>query len=165
MRITLEKTWPEVITALRMDSAFRASLAERLRAVPYDAWFWECIRVSSGPFECVVIDAPELARTTADPSAFAEHLNTPIATFQSLGRDATLIAPSATGSYPHLAAFLRTAPASQVDALFHAVGDAIAGWPGRQAPWVSTAGIGVPWLHVRIDSRPKYFRHATYRGV
>jgi len=79
--------------------------------------------------------------------------------------DATLIAPSETGSYPHLAAFLRTAPPGQIDALFHAVGDAIASWPGRTPPWVSTAGMGVPWLHVRIDSRPKYFRHAPYRSV
>lgn len=73
IRIALDRSWPDVIHALRGDSAFRTSLAERLRAVPYEAWFWECIRVSDGPFECVAIDAPALARQTADPSAFAEH--------------------------------------------------------------------------------------------
>jgi uncharacterized protein DUF6940 len=37
---------------------------------------------------------------------------------------------------------------------------AIAGW----RPWVSTAGMGVPWLHVRLDTRPTYYRHAAYRA-
>jgi hypothetical protein len=31
--------------------------------------------------------------------------------------------------------------------------------------WVSTAGTGVPWLHVRRDTRPKYDRHAPYRAA
>lgn len=29
--------------------------------------------------------------------------------------------------------------------------------------WISTSGLGVPWLHVRIDDRPKYYQHAPYR--
>lgn len=163
IRISLDKTWPEVIAAWCDDPTFRTSFAERLRAVPYEAWFWECVRVSNGPFECVVIDAPALARTRADPSSFAAHLTAPINTFASLGGDATLIAPSATGSYPHLAAFLRTAPPDQIDALLHAIGHAVASWAGSAPPWVSTAGMGVPWLHVRLDTVPKYFRHGPYR--
>jgi hypothetical protein len=165
LRIALDRTWPDVIAALREDVAFRTALADQLRAVAYDAWFWECIRVSEGPFECVVIDAPNLARVAADPSAFAEYLTAPINTFENLGGDATLIAPAATGSYPHFAAFLRAAPVNQADELFRALGDAIAGWRGARPPWVSTAGMGVPWLHIRLDSRPKYFRHAPYRSV
>jgi hypothetical protein len=164
IRIALDNTWPEVTEALCNDAAFRTSFVERLRAVRYDAWFWECIRVSGGTFECVVIDAPELAGRQADPSAFAEHLRAPINTFESLGGDAILIAPSATGSYPHLAAFLRTAPRSQIDMFFEAIGHGIASWPGPKPPWVSTAGMGVPWLHARLDTRPKYFRHAAYRS-
>lgn len=163
LHIALDRTWPEVITGLCSDAGFRGALAERLRAVSYEAWFWECVRVSDGPFECVVIDAPALAGTAADPSAFAGHLTAPVNTFGNLGGDATLIAPSATGSYPHLAAFLRTAPASQVDAVFRALGDVLVAWQGAP-PWVSTAGLGVPWLHIRIDTRPKYYRHAPYRA-
>jgi len=164
IEIALDRTWPEVIVALREDTAFRAALAERLAAVPYEAWFWECTRVSGARFACVVIEAPGLARVAADPSAFAEHLKAPINTFDRLGGDATLIAQSATGRYPHFAAFLRTAPASQIDALFQAIGDAIAAWRRPAPPWVSTAGMGVPWLHVRLDTRPKYYRHAAYRA-
>lgn len=164
IRIALDRSWPDVIHALRSDPAFRTSLAGRLRAVPYEAWFWECIRVSDGPFECVALDAPALARQVADPSAFAEHLVAPVNAFRSLGGDAVLIAPSPTGSYPHLAAFLRSAPADQTDAFLCAIGEAIAGWSGASPPWLSTAGLGVPWLHARLDTRPKYFRHAAYRS-
>jgi hypothetical protein len=31
--------------------------------------------------------------------------------------------------------------------------------------WLSTAGGGVAWLHVRLDDRPKYYAHAPYRRV
>lgn len=29
--------------------------------------------------------------------------------------------------------------------------------------WVSTSGLGVSWLHVRLDSRPKYYTYAPYK--
>ncbi len=29
--------------------------------------------------------------------------------------------------------------------------------------WLSTAGGGVPWLHVRLDNRPKYYSYRPYR--
>jgi hypothetical protein len=28
--------------------------------------------------------------------------------------------------------------------------------------WLSTAGAGVAWLHVRLDDRPKYYSHRPY---
>ena len=34
---------------------------------------------------------------------------------------------------------------------------------GARPIWLSTAGHGVAWLHVRLDSRPKYYLHAPYR--
>jgi hypothetical protein len=34
---------------------------------------------------------------------------------------------------------------------------------GEDRVWLSTAGAGVPWLHVRLDDAPKYYGHAAYR--
>ena len=31
--------------------------------------------------------------------------------------------------------------------------------------WLSTAGMGVSWLHLRLDSQPKYYRHGPYRAT
>lgn len=28
--------------------------------------------------------------------------------------------------------------------------------------WLITAGMGVFWLHLRLDSRPKYYSHRPY---
>jgi hypothetical protein len=33
----------------------------------------------------------------------------------------------------------------------------------RDRFWVSTSGLGVPWVHVRLDERPKYFQFGPYR--
>ena len=29
--------------------------------------------------------------------------------------------------------------------------------------WLSTAGDGIAWLHVRLDPSPKYYQHDEYR--
>jgi len=34
---------------------------------------------------------------------------------------------------------------------------------GDRVVWLSTAGAGVPWLHVRLDDRPKYYHYGPYR--
>ena len=39
------------------------------------------------------------------------------------------------------------------------------GHDARQPTWLSTEGSGVPWLHVRLDDRPKYYHHAPYRDA
>ena len=36
---------------------------------------------------------------------------------------------------------------------------------GDMPLWVSTAGLGVSWLHVRLDARPKYYRHDAYTDL
>ena len=35
---------------------------------------------------------------------------------------------------------------------------------GGQPTWLSTEGSGVPWLHVRLDSYPKYYHTDAYRS-
>jgi hypothetical protein len=89
-------------------------------------------------------------------------------TFPNLGGDAVLVAPCPGGSpqaYPHLAAFVRAAPMYQQHALWRRVGEAVDAWIGATSDpvWVSTAGQGVFWLHVRLDSRPKYYNYELYR--
>ena len=37
---------------------------------------------------------------------------------------------------------------------------------GRQKKvWMSTSGLGVYWLHVRLDSRPKYYQFAEFANM
>lgn len=164
--------WSSIPRALSERAEVRSLVSQALRASDHEALFWECRpwRGEGDPlFEFVLAPAPGFARMTADPAAFAGHFDDGlVAAFDSLGGDARLVAPCPLGRRDvalHLASFVRQAPADQVDALWIAVGREIAGWRrAKRGPlWLSTSGLGVPWLHVRLDSRPKYYTHAEYR--
>jgi len=165
-------SFAEFLDALATDAGARRSFAACLAGMPFPSFFWECVSVtrssSTEPFECAVLPAPVLARAAPDLQSFAEHFSAAesVVSFENLGRDATLIVPcprAEPSAYPHLAAFLRAAPPEQVDALLRAVARC-ARERLRSAPfWLSTSGAGVAWVHVRIDSRPKYYQYAPYR--
>jgi hypothetical protein len=118
-------------------------------------------------FEFALISDPALS-SVGNYSSFARKFTgNPIAVFENLRGDATLIVPEppADGAqYPHLQAFLQSADWTTADELWSRVADAAFKRLKRdQHVWVSTAGLGVPWLHFRIDTRPKYICHVPYR--
>jgi len=159
------------------DHAFRTFFIALLAEAPFAAYFWECRPVSAASakwsFEFVLVESPQLARVRPDERAFAAQFaagdaSDGIATFWNLGRDALLIAPCPRGpldAYPHIAAFARTAPAEQQYALWRAVGAAVERRLSAEPVWLSTSGLGVYWLHVRLDSRPKYYNFRPYRNA
>jgi hypothetical protein len=162
----------EVVAAWRSDAQFRASWAASLAGIPFDAYCWECPLVTtataSRPFECVFVSSPALAGMRPEPEAFEEHFRdaAAVATFPNLGGDAMLVAPRAgdgSTDFTHLARFAATATPEQADALWRAVGEAMEKRIGPRPVWLSTAGLGIGWLHVRLDDRPKYYRHEAYR--
>jgi hypothetical protein len=163
----------DVIALWRDDAAFRDFFLATLAASPYPAFFWEMPTVDSGtltrPFECAVLRSGALARMPADDTDFAEHLRgpEPVAAFPNLGSDALLIAPRKIADadfYGHIAAFVRGAPREQQHTLFHhlalEIENRLATSPTRF--WISTAGLGVPWVHLRLDERPKYYQYRRY---
>jgi hypothetical protein len=166
-------SFAEVIRAWQIDTAFREWFNALLADAPFSAFRWETPGVTSTtasrPFEFVLLDEPSLAHRP-DAEAFAEHFRAkPQATvidFANLRGDAVLVVPcpvAAPTAYGHLAAFVRAAPAEQRDALWRAVGEALSRRLGPKPVWLSTAGAGVSWLHVRLDDRPKYYGHGPYR--
>jgi len=161
------------IAALRNEADARRALTDVLRSVPFDAYLWETPAVSpgddGGDAEMALTERAALARSPAGPSAFAAAFRVadrPIATFANLGGDAMLVSPhpaQAPGS-AHLASFVRGAPDGVVDALWIAVSNAVSEWLAtrRYPVWVSTSGLAVPWLHVRLDRVPKYYAYRAY---
>lgn len=165
----------DVIALWRDDAAFRDFFFAILAASPYEAFFWEMPPVDAGTlardFECAVLRSGALARMQADDTDFAEHLcmAEPVAAFPNLSGDALLIAPrkiAAAESYGHIAAFVRGAPRDQQHALLRSLALEIEKRlaASRERFWISTAGLGVPWVHVRLDRRPKYYQHRRYRS-
>ena len=160
----------EVLRNWASRESFRRQWIDLLRALPLDAYAWECPPVTaanlSRPFECVFLSSRPLAGMRPEPGVFAAHWRAgcSVATFANLGGDAVLVAPCPADNrdFSHLAQFARTATPAQQDALWQAVGEAMATRVGDKLVWLSTAGHGVAWLHVRLDDQPKYYRHAPY---
>jgi hypothetical protein len=167
-------TFADVLTLWANDSGFRSFYIDVLSSAPYSAFRWETPPVSEPTlireFEFVLLDCPALERSP-DVAAFAAHFgderaDDKVVTFANLGRDAVLVVPSPSGtmdSYAHLAAFIRKAPVAQRHSLWIAVSNAMRSRVSQQPVWLSTAGMGVAWLHVRLDDRPKYYGHKPYK--
>eukprot|EP00955_Chlamydomonas_euryale_P106509 365707-Chlamydomonas_euryale.AAC.41 len=176
-------TCEEVLKLWQENDAFRTQFTAALTNVGYDAFYWETPAVSKGtlcqPFSMVVLDASGAFNDKGDPQAFAayilgSHDEDEVAAFPNLGKDGTMLAPCpptdqsgkpVTDGYGHLASFLRNGRKRQHHNLWRLLGKEME-MRLRADPspvWMSTAGNAVPWLHVRIDSRPKYIKYEKYR--
>jgi hypothetical protein len=159
----------------RTDSSFVAGFVEALAAIEFDAFVWETPPVTRNTlrrrFEFTVTTCPALVRPP-DPSPFRDRFagatGEAVVRFTNLGGDADLVVPTPgppgermDGS--HLAAFARSAPLWRQRALWRAVAQAMAARVSARPVWLSTSGLGVAWLHVRLDERPKYYEHGPYR--
>jgi len=160
------------IDALINDEALATYLTQLLAASTYQALRWECLPVTaateSAPFEFVALNAPDLigpADRTSFRDLFAQIAPDGVGEFPNLGNDARMVVPgpSEDRSYGHFAEFLRNAPEPQQAALWKAIGVAAKRRMGARPMWLSTAGGGVAWLHVRLDDRPKYYVYKPYR--
>ncbi len=161
------------------DAEFRAFFAKILADSRFGAFFWEnpplTPESAAGEFEFVLIDGPSLASLRPQPGPFSAYFrdlddsDQSVARFQNRGGDSTLIAPKPLADeaiYTSLAPFCRKAPATQIDELWRCVGQTLQDRRGSSSPvWLSTAGMGVSWLHIRLDPTPKYYRHAPYRRI
>lgn len=173
LRDGVRVSYGSVIDGWQVDQDLRSCLIKDLSdAFPAYCWETPALSLSSleQPFEYVIVARPELQRFSADPEPFLAHFKAPgaaddILTFRNLGGDATLVVPRPRvehRAYAHLGVFLREAPEAQRHALFRAVGLALRRELTSKNTWLSTAGLGVSWLHVRLDSRPKYYNFLPY---
>lgn len=169
----------QVLTGLQRDPDLRQALTEAIAEAPLKALFWECQPISGqtldDPWRAVLVESRALAHVDADPGPFARHLGRlqapAVTVFPNLGRDALLVVPASPADSPtpdshaHLAIFCRRASADQVDRFWVAVGAAATQrLEGDPSPlWISTSGLGVHWLHARLDSRPKYYTYSGFR--
>ena len=171
-------TYSEVIELWQQDEIFRSFFSSLLASATFPAYFWETPSVTITNvhrlFEFVLVDSPHLARVSPDPISFQQHfeLASPqeeIITFPNLSQDALLVVPcpAAEGNpstgLAHIASFVREAPQSQQHALWQTVGTVLKQRLNRHPIWVSTSGLGVYWLHIRLDSYPKYYTFKPYR--
>jgi hypothetical protein len=170
-------SFDEVIEGWRGSAAFRSFFIAELAATSPSGFFWEMPPIRQGltriPFEYVAIAYDGFDRLWPEDRAFRSKLdalapNRSVAAFANRGGDAVLIVQKRLGTadaYGHVAAFLRLAPPEQIYELLQVLAREVEAALARsdRPIWISTSGLGVPWLHVRIDSVPKYYSHHPYR--
>jgi hypothetical protein len=170
-------SFAEVFGLWRESAYFRAFTIAQLAATPFPAFFWEMPPIRQGQtdlaYEYMAIRSDSLARPRPDAEAFESEfagLANTVAMFPNLGGDAVLVAPRPIGgpdAYGHIAVFVRSAPVAQRHELFQTLGhaiDRVLRQSGRRL-WISTSGLGVPWLHIRLDTVPKYYQHRPYANM
>ncbi|MGB0951891.1 MAG: DUF6940 family protein [Planctomycetota bacterium] len=158
------------------DDGFRDFQTSLIADAPMQCLRWETPGIQSSglenPFEFVLLDSPYLD-VPASPIDFQEHFRQAegrdVLRFPNLGGDALMVVPTPRpqipiNAYAHLAAFARSAPREQQHALWKEIGAMMLEQVGDTPLWLSTAGGGVDWLHVRLDTRPKYYGYEPYRS-
>ena len=164
----------ELFFLLKSNAEFACWYSETLAGCDFEAFFLEFPPLTTTTFEddaeFVIIESTALSDLRPDPMPFESQFllqrGSDVIIFPNLGGDALLIVPAQLGSieiYPHLATFLRNAPRDQIRILWKVVADAVHENLSRTPRWLSTAGLGVSWLHLRLDTRPKYYSFSPYK--
>lgn len=165
-----------VLEAWKTDSQFRQFFNSLLAESEFQAFTWETPPVSGPsleqPFEFVLIKSRRLVNLrTPSASKFSDKLkaepNSPsVVIFPNLNKDALFVAPCPAGKsnkgYAHLGDFVRFAPEEQKHELWKQLAKAVEQKISINPLWLSTSKLGVKWLHVRVDSKAKHYRHTPY---
>ena len=168
-----QMTFLNVLEKWASSETFRDFYNKILADSIYKGFFWETPPQTKNainqPFEFVLVKSRRLPEVKADQRPFSEHFNTKklVISFPNLGGDAQLVVPTPQAkdeAYSHLAKFIRDAPDAQKHQLWIMVSKYYLKNLNDSPRWLSTAGLGVYWLHLRIDSRPKYYNYMPYKN-
>jgi len=163
-----------VLKRLKISELFRSWYSNILTDTGFDAFFWENRPFTSSslskPYECNVICSSYLAGKSPDREPFRNYFDdkNDVVCFANLGKDAYLIAPvpkSNDDGFTHLGRFLREADRNQIDSFWKTSAHETLKRISKNPVWLSTSGLGVFWLHARIDSTPKYYQTEAYRTL
>ncbi len=144
-----------------------------INSFKYLAFYWEQPGLTSNyldyKYEFILKPSPRLDKRNVNEKAFSKYLDLEddVVIFDNLGKNAKLVVPTKkqdAETYKHISRFLRSAPINQVHDLFKKIGQIIfTEISDKDMIWLNTAGLGVIWLHVRLDTVPKYYKTKPYK--
>ena len=166
-------TFEQVILLWKTSKDFRIFYTQMLREVPFAAFFWENKSITNRTvqqiYEFVIIGTTAFNGKKPNPNPFQAFFldQKEVVCFTNLGKDARLVVPSKKSvkeTYTHLGSFIRNAPYDQIDAFWQQIGLEMEQGMNEKPLWLSTSGLGVYWLHARLDQNPKYYTHTPYKN-
>ena len=175
--------WTELLLS---ETNLMSEFYNLLNITEWPSYFFETKGISSRNasevlFEFVLVKSTELHNFVrmaggSDINAFSQHwTNVPpeetCASFRNLSGDAMLVVPrrmpsTEPSAYSDLASFVRNAPRTEVMNLWTKSLQAYQGLIGSsngRTVWFSTSGNGIAYLHMRFDSRPKYYSYLPFK--
>ncbi len=160
------KRWSE-------DENFIKFYVKELIEINHQAFYWEHPALTKAyltkDYECIIQKSRPLETLSANERAFSDYIfkDTSVEDFMNIGKDARLVIPTKQSTkdiYNHLGKFIRHAEETQILNVFKRLGKIIEKEIENRAPiWLNTAGLGVIWLHIRMDTRPKYYKTDKYK--
>lgn len=180
-RYTLSKSgaplnYADVLELWEKENEFLDFFLKIFKQTGFQSYVWETPPLSTGNlwrnFEFVLVSQPK-SSARPDTETFKDYFDTSntlsgVVAFPNLGHDAVLVVPSPYrehDNYSGLAEFFSVAPDHQQYALWKVVSREIRLKLSESNLWVSVAGGGVSWLHVRLDDTPKYYRYTQYARI
>lgn len=156
------------------NSAFVEFYTEALIQFGFEAFYWEHPALKKEflhqPYECTVQRSQPLEQLPINERAFKDYIHSEeqVVDFRNIGKDARLVVPTKQTNqaiYNHLGRFIRLAAQQQIIATFNRIGSTVLEEIDQQKLiWLNTAGLGVIWLHIRMDTRPKYYKTTRYKA-
>ena len=164
-------SFDEVLGLFENDQDFRNQFLRILEGIPFQNFNIECPSIKiddiNKSFEFVAVNSDRLEGLKPNSNAFEEHFieDELTAIFENLGGDAILLSPKPDNgkAFTHLRLFLINASEAAKHDLLIALGEITTANLRNEPIWINTSGFGVPWLHIRIDDKPKYYRFNNYK--
>jgi len=167
-------TWKDFIKITKeKDRGFISKLKEAILSTELKTIFFNCPPLTSSileeKFEMAILEAPGLDGIRTDMYTFEKNLRNKdlVASFENLGGDALMVCPVPLEGqnkqiYSSLGPFIHGAPMEQQIAFWGDVGSGLSELVNNRTCWLNTEGSGVHFLHMRIDSRPKYYHYLEF---
>lgn len=165
-------SFKKVINYWIASSSFRKFYNDLLLGSSFENFFWEHPPLLANNleqlYEFVLVKSTNLVQVSPTPRFFKDYYekDKTVVVFPNLGKNALMIVPVPEGDfdYAHLGRFIRNARESHLDAFWKEVGVSFLAELGKEPKWLSTHGLGVYWLHIRIDEYPKYYHYQKYKN-
>jgi len=169
------------LDSIQKDETVLNEFIDILRKSRFRAYFFETPKVTRGTlgtttFEFVLAKAERLESVAAEEATFEDYFGSCaedklVTSFANLGGDAMLVVPCPVHEdrqiYSSVAPFMRAAEGEQVQQFWRTAArvmkEQVKKKSEKNPTWMSTSGLGVYWLHLRLDSRPKYYTFHQYR--